>query len=205
MSRTDSLGPKASLDFEALSYTWGGPGAADKAFVAKPGEAAGGPPCSYIDIGQSLSEAMRHLRYTDRPRTLCIDAICISQADVLEKNQQVPRMGDIYRLANRVVARKRGGVGRYVPYYRRCGDKKREEKEEVESPEDPRLEGIPLPRNWEVTGRGLKKGDPGNARLFKNKRTGEVVNGDPRLFPDELRWRGVRVRMIELVLGGALG
>ena len=33
-----------------------------------------------------------------------IDAICINQADIEEKNDQVPMMRDIYMIAKRVVA-----------------------------------------------------------------------------------------------------
>lgn len=75
------LARQTTLEFEALSYTWGNPGLGDKALVVK-SVAREDTSYSYIDIGQGLSEAMRHLRYTDKSRTIWIDAICINQSDV---------------------------------------------------------------------------------------------------------------------------
>ncbi|OAL43523.1 hypothetical protein IQ07DRAFT_580167 [Pyrenochaeta sp. DS3sAY3a] len=48
-------------------------------------------------------KALRHLRYPDKPRTLWVDAISINQDDLLERSQQVNRMGSIYTYAQRVV------------------------------------------------------------------------------------------------------
>lgn len=46
---------------------------------------------------------LKYLRYPDKTRSLWVDAICINQGDIPEKNTQVPRMADIFRLAERVV------------------------------------------------------------------------------------------------------
>ncbi|ENH69208.1 Heterokaryon incompatibility protein 6, OR allele [Fusarium oxysporum f. sp. cubense race 1] len=54
-------------------------------------------------IGGNLAGALNHLRYPDKARTLWVDAICINQNDISEKNIQVPRMADIFRSAVRVV------------------------------------------------------------------------------------------------------
>lgn len=43
------------------------------------------------------------MRHTDTVRTIWADAVCINQDDILERNKQVTRMADIYRLAHRVV------------------------------------------------------------------------------------------------------
>jgi Heterokaryon incompatibility protein (HET) len=43
-------------------------------------------------------------RYLDRPRILWADAICINQADTVDKNHQVATMADIYSKAKRVHA-----------------------------------------------------------------------------------------------------
>ncbi|KAH8645762.1 heterokaryon incompatibility protein-domain-containing protein [Xylariales sp. PMI_506] len=51
-----------------------------------------------------MTEALKYLRYADRPRTMWIDAICINQNDIAERNKQVPRIGDIYKLALKVIA-----------------------------------------------------------------------------------------------------
>ena len=52
---------------------------------------------------RNLAEVLPYLRYEYRIRTLWIDAICINQQDLRERSSQVKIMGDIYRLADRVV------------------------------------------------------------------------------------------------------
>ncbi|PON26267.1 hypothetical protein TGAM01_v204743 [Trichoderma gamsii] len=86
--------------FEALSYQWGSPNNPGTAFV-KP--STGNAIVATFSIGKNLESALRHLRYTSKPRTLWIDAICINQNDNAEKAAQVIRMADIYSLAARVV------------------------------------------------------------------------------------------------------
>ncbi|KAI9862977.1 MAG: hypothetical protein M1813_004150 [Trichoglossum hirsutum] len=56
-----------------------------------------------IQIGANFACALTHLRYPDQPRTLWVDAVCINQNGVDERNAQVKRMGSIYSLAGRVV------------------------------------------------------------------------------------------------------
>ncbi|RMZ86881.1 hypothetical protein DV736_g5892, partial [Chaetothyriales sp. CBS 134916] len=82
-----------SLSYEALSYTWGEKG-----------------PVGVIDLNgwpfpirSNLADALRHLRLKDKPRTLWIDALCIDQINVEERNTQVGRMRDIYKSASRVL------------------------------------------------------------------------------------------------------
>lgn len=87
--------------FEALSYQWGSPNNPGAAFV-KP-SSIGNTSVATFSIGKNLESALRHLRYTSKPRTLWIDAICINQNDNTEKAAQVVRMADIYSLAARVV------------------------------------------------------------------------------------------------------
>jgi hypothetical protein len=53
-------------------------------------------------IRKNLFNALLHLRLK-RPRALWIDAICINQADIQERNAQVSLMAFIYRRATRVV------------------------------------------------------------------------------------------------------
>ncbi|KAI1472761.1 HET-domain-containing protein [Daldinia caldariorum] len=116
---------RPSVDFEALSYTWGSPKIREKAIVVIAGEAedAGksggggggggfsralgrgtGGGAQKIGIQGNLADAMRHLRYEDRSRVVWIDALCINQDDLEERGEQVKRMGLIYALARRVVA-----------------------------------------------------------------------------------------------------
>lgn len=85
--------------YEALSYTWGSTKNPAYAYVTvgETGDHA-------IAITQNLANALPYLRYIDRPRALWIDAICVNQMDLVERSQQVQLMGDIYRLATRVIA-----------------------------------------------------------------------------------------------------
>jgi hypothetical protein len=65
----------------------------------------GGARGSYeLSISQNLAVALKHLRYPDTSRTVWADAICINQLDYAERAQQVLMMGDIYGLAQKVVA-----------------------------------------------------------------------------------------------------
>jgi len=79
--------------YEALSYAWG---SAEDPVVIYIGKGT-------LSVTKNLADALQHLRYPDRPRTLWIDAICVNQQDLEERSQQVPRMADIYTLAQCVV------------------------------------------------------------------------------------------------------
>jgi hypothetical protein len=98
--------PPSELIYEALSYTWGPDNISSFVLV----ETKDGPEKSNrttsvqkLAITETLHEALLHLRRSDSPRTLWIDAICINQKDASERDEQVLRMGDIYRNAYRVV------------------------------------------------------------------------------------------------------
>jgi hypothetical protein len=69
-------------------------------------------------------------------------------------------------------------------------------KTNVVSDEDPRLD--PLPEEWEPHDRERTAEDPRIFRCFKNKLTGELVNSDPRLLPQALEARGVKLRTFSL-------
>jgi hypothetical protein len=56
-----------------------------------------------LSIRQNLDVALRHLRKSSESRVLWIDAICINQEDIEERNREVGRMGQIYGKATRVV------------------------------------------------------------------------------------------------------
>jgi hypothetical protein len=94
--------------FEALSYTWGPdqghvtvevlPSRTGKNRVRRTPKGKVG-----FSIRHMLYEALENLRDTLDIRTLWIDAICINQEDMQERDQQVSRMGDIYKHARRVV------------------------------------------------------------------------------------------------------
>jgi hypothetical protein len=80
-------------EYEALSYTWGKDVSPQKVTV-------NGKPLS---ITANLDCALRHLRYEDRCRVLWVDALCINQADVSERNHQVQLMRQVYSGADTVV------------------------------------------------------------------------------------------------------
>lgn len=93
--------------FEALSYVWGS--------NIKNQEIA----CDGLDmnITTNLSKALRRLRLSDAPRRLWADSICINQEDLEEKGHQVAIMGQIYRMAERVliyIGSDEGGHGPHV-------------------------------------------------------------------------------------------
>lgn len=48
-----------------------------------------------FNIGTNLDTALRYLRHEDESKTLWVDAVCIDQQSVLERNQQVNRMVDV--------------------------------------------------------------------------------------------------------------
>ncbi|KAK0640610.1 heterokaryon incompatibility, partial [Cercophora newfieldiana] len=75
--------------YEALSYTWGSP-------VHKCPITINNRPCL---IWGNLYTALLALRYEDKPRHLWIDAICINQDDIAEKNLHIPQMHLVYQRA----------------------------------------------------------------------------------------------------------
>lgn len=80
--------------YEALSYCWG-PSTYQKRLQLN-GHS--------ILVRNNLWSALRHLRFPDKDRTIWVDALCIDQSNVTERNHQVGLMGKIYRDALEVVA-----------------------------------------------------------------------------------------------------
>ena len=78
-----------SPQYEALSYAWGGYELCQTIWIE-------GRQCK---VTQSVFEALQWLREPGKISTLWIDAICINQEDILEKNAQVQMMGTIYERA----------------------------------------------------------------------------------------------------------
>lgn len=73
-------------EYEALSYVWGDPS------VTKAIKLDG----ISFQVTENLESALRHLRHPSKDRVFWIDAICINQRDILERNTQVPLMSTIY-------------------------------------------------------------------------------------------------------------
>ncbi|KAH8808691.1 heterokaryon incompatibility protein-domain-containing protein, partial [Xylogone sp. PMI_703] len=78
--------------YEALSYMWG-----PKSMKLIE---LNGVQC---EVRENLWQALIHLRETNSTRIIWIDAVCINQNDIEERNSQVSQMGAIYRKAWRVV------------------------------------------------------------------------------------------------------
>ena len=87
--------PAERLCFEALSYTWGP--------TNDPAQILVGPERRSLSVTRNLANALIHLRSRDKPRKLWIDAICVNQADLRERESQVKQMSKIYASATRVV------------------------------------------------------------------------------------------------------
>jgi hypothetical protein len=83
-------------DYEALSWSWGSE-PPEYQILIRSGETR-----TRMRATGALVWALKHLRYPDRDRTLWIDAICIDQGNVDEKNHQVQMMSQIYSYAIRV-------------------------------------------------------------------------------------------------------
>lgn len=86
-------------DYEALSYTW----AYENGDKFLSGTIFCGSDGNRIPITRNCENALRHLRLKSETRFLWIDAICIDQATLHERNSQVSLMSRIYRSASRVV------------------------------------------------------------------------------------------------------
>ena len=88
-----SLDIDTERPFDALSYTWGD--THSRRYISLNG--------TKFSVTASLYSALRHLRYTADPRVLWIDALCINQDDIPERNQQVTQMQKIYQRAAKVI------------------------------------------------------------------------------------------------------
>lgn len=84
---------ESAPDFEAISYCWGTD--QDQHQVV-----CNGKP---LFMHKSLFGGLSYFRLLDRTRVLWADAVCINQADPVEKSSQVLLMPDIYSQATRVL------------------------------------------------------------------------------------------------------
>jgi hypothetical protein len=87
--------------FEALSYTWGSNADPQMVYVLEQDQTHQEE--QQLELTANLASAFKDLRYTDRSRALWVDAVCINQQDLTERNEQVLRMRDLYKHAGRVV------------------------------------------------------------------------------------------------------
>ncbi|KAI0884041.1 heterokaryon incompatibility protein-domain-containing protein [Annulohypoxylon maeteangense] len=80
-------------EYEALSYVWG------DATITTSITLNSRP----FQVTTNLEAALRALRLRNKKRLVWVDAICIDQTSIPERNQEVRRMGEIYSRANNVV------------------------------------------------------------------------------------------------------
>lgn len=83
-----TLRSSRSTPYEALSYVWGKPD------FTEPLDFDG----HQVLVTKNLATALRHLRpdANGRPRKIWVDAVCINQNDIAERNHQVTIMKEIY-------------------------------------------------------------------------------------------------------------
>ncbi|RDW89729.1 hypothetical protein BP6252_01761 [Coleophoma cylindrospora] len=80
--------------YQALSYAWGAKTAGQRVIQIEDQD---------FIVRENLYQALVHLRYADFERLFWIDAICIDQNNLRERNAQVGKMGRIYSRATDVV------------------------------------------------------------------------------------------------------
>ncbi|KAK5718312.1 hypothetical protein LTR17_015665 [Elasticomyces elasticus] len=97
-----------NIEYEAVSYTWGDPARPNNSVrvINSPDGKVPRTTGNVMEVSEGTFEALRRLRpgKDQVPRTLWMDAICINQDNVHERNSQVLRMKDIFSGARRVVA-----------------------------------------------------------------------------------------------------
>jgi hypothetical protein len=76
-------------EYEAISWFWGEPPFTGSMILNG----------VHFTIPQNLVEALKHFRLPERPRTLWVDAVCIDQTKIPEREAQIKLMGDIYSTA----------------------------------------------------------------------------------------------------------
>lgn len=79
--------------YECLSYAWGTDDHKRSVTIN----------ASSLPVTATLHVALEHLRHASQERKIWIDAICINQRDITERNSQVAIMRKIYKNATRVV------------------------------------------------------------------------------------------------------
>lgn len=84
----------SNLQYTALSYTWGDPLVTTSIFINS----------IEIQVTLNLEAALRHIRHQSQTVILWVDALCINQRDISEKNHQVRMMGEIFSGAQLVIA-----------------------------------------------------------------------------------------------------
>jgi hypothetical protein len=85
---------KTDVGYQAISYTWGKNEATKDIIVTG----------QLFAVTESLERFLRVIRGPKNPVVLWIDAICIDQSNIFERDRQLPRMAAIYDTAAFVLA-----------------------------------------------------------------------------------------------------
>ncbi|OAL46936.1 HET-domain-containing protein [Pyrenochaeta sp. DS3sAY3a] len=93
----------SGFPYIAISYAWGSQNEWSDLIMEDRNGHQDRPP-SVLKITTTVELLLRRMRGSSAVRYFWIDALCINQADTVEKTQQVSRMFDIYRNASRVFA-----------------------------------------------------------------------------------------------------
>jgi hypothetical protein len=94
--------------YEALSYTWGSPGTPSTSFPRRFITLNG----AKFEVRENLFQAFHYLALKSKERVLWIDAICIDQNDINERNHQLSRSSIGAGKAFRVVHECAGYINR---------------------------------------------------------------------------------------------
>ncbi|KAK2020501.1 heterokaryon incompatibility protein, partial [Colletotrichum zoysiae] len=89
--------------YEALSYAWGDATDRDAIRVVAFASCGDASSTTSLPVTRSCAAALRRLRLPKKPRMLWIDAVCIDQSSVPERNRQLGLMPRIYSQAACVV------------------------------------------------------------------------------------------------------
>jgi len=96
--RIDTYGRGECPTYEALSYCWGSPDPITRICVSDANQEG-----VQHSVGDGLASALCHLRYSDKPRRIWIDALCIDQSNLDEKALQVASMDTTYKRCSQAV------------------------------------------------------------------------------------------------------
>ena len=92
--------------YEALSYTWGDEEDRTIALIGAEDDSSDSNThrsMFSLPLRRNLATALRHLRLKHEIRTLWVDAVCIDQDNIVERDEQVHRIVDIFEKASRIV------------------------------------------------------------------------------------------------------
>jgi len=84
---------KDKLPYLALSYVWGRPSTVKTIWIRD----------TQVSVQPNLFSALRTCRHQYKPIIIWVDALCINQSDISERNSQVAMMKSIYQNAYQVV------------------------------------------------------------------------------------------------------